>query len=93
MRLKIVTSLLMVCSVFIACNQNEMTLSGLNRPDFQKEIDGQLTDLFVLKNKKGMEVCITNYGGRVVSIVVPDRDGKLEDVVCGYASIQDYLDK
>ena len=93
MRLKIVASLLMVCSVFIACNQNEVTLSGLNRPDFQKEIDGQLTDLFVLKNKKGMEVCITNYGGRVVSIMVPDRNGKLEDVVCGYASIQDYLDK
>lgn len=70
-----------------------MTLSGLNIRDFQTEIDGQLTNLFVLKNKNGMEACITNYGGRVVSLMVPNREGKLEDVVCGYPTIADYLAK
>lgn len=70
-----------------------MTLSGLNIRDFQTEIDGQLTNLFVLKNDSGMEVCITNYGARVVSLMVPDRNGKLEDIVCGYPTIADYLAK
>lgn len=73
--------------------EKEMTLSGLNIRDFQTEIDGQLTNLFVLKNRQGMEVCITNYGGRVVSLMVPNREGKMEDIVCGYSTIADYLAK
>ena len=68
-----------------------MTLSGLNIRDFQTEVDGQLTDLYVLRNENGMEACITNYGGRVVSLMVPDRNGKMEDIVCGYPTIADYL--
>lgn len=78
--------------MLIACNQNTETLSGLKRTDFRTEVDGLSTDLFVLKNKNGMEVCITNYGGRVVSIMVPDRKGKFEDVVCALPSIQEYLE-
>lgn len=78
----------------VSCKkEKEMTLSGLNIRDFQTEINGQLTNLFVLKNKNGMEVCITNYGGRVVSMMVPDRNGKFEDIVCGYPTIADYLAK
>lgn len=38
-----------------------------------------------------MEVCITNYGGRIVSVMVPDRDGVMRDVVLGFDSIQDYI--
>lgn len=84
----------MILWLCIACDKGrEMTLSGLNIRDFQTEIDGQLTNLFVLKNKNGMEACITNYGGRLVSLMVPDRNGKLEDIVCGYPTIADYLAK
>ena len=90
-------SLVWVILALLLCTsckkEKEMTLSGLNIRDFQTEIDGQLTNLFVLTNKNGMEVCITNYGGRVVSLMVPDRDGKLEDIVCGYPTIADYLAK
>lgn len=82
---------LLLC--FSCKKEKEMTLSGLNIRDFQTEINGQLTNLFVLKNKHGMEVCITNYGGRVVSLMVPDRNGKFEDIVCGYLTIADYLAK
>ena len=54
---------LLVC---VSCKkEKEMTLSGLNIRDFQTEVDGQLTDLYVLRNENGMEACITNYGGRV----------------------------
>jgi aldose 1-epimerase len=56
-------------------------------------VDGKQTDLFTLKNQNGMEVCVTNFGGRIVSIMVPDRDGKLQDVVLGFDSIQDYINK
>lgn len=82
----------LVLLLCISCKkEKEMTLSGLNIRDFQTEVDGQLTNLFVLKNENGMEVCITNYGARVVSLMVPDRNGKLEDVVCGFPTIADYL--
>jgi aldose 1-epimerase len=80
-----------------ACNtqpkQPVLTESGLERCNFQTEVDGKQTDLFTLKNQNGMEVCVTNFGGRIVSIMVPDRDGKLQDVVLGFDSIQDYINK
>lgn len=67
------------------------TLSGLLKSNFRMERDGKWTDLFVLKNGNGMEVCITNLGGRIVSILAPDRDGVMRDVVLGFDSVQDYV--
>lgn len=65
-----------------SCTQKEeKTLSGLLKSQFQKEVQGKKTDLYVLKNQNGMEVCITNFGGKVVSIMAPDKDGKTADVV------------
>ena len=75
------------------CGASPLTLSGLRVTDFQTEKDGKLTNLYVLKNKNEMEVCITNYGARVVSIMVPDRDGKMEDVVNGFSTIKEYMDQ
>lgn len=46
--------------------------------------------LYTLKNDKGMEVTITNYGGRIVSVLVPDRDGVLRDVVLGFDKVEEY---
>lgn len=71
--------------------QKEPTLSGLSASNFQTEKDGKKTDLFVLKNANGMEVCITNFGGRIVSAMVPDKEGVMLDVVHGFDSIQDYM--
>lgn len=67
------------------------TESGLLQSNFQKEVDGKKTDLYVLRNANNMEVCVTNFGGRIVSVMVPDRDGVMRDVVLGFDSIQDYL--
>ena len=69
-----------------------LTLSGLNPADFDTLIQEKPVKLYTLKNNKGMEVCITNYGGRVVSLVVPDRDGKSTDVVLGFDNIAQYAD-
>src|ERR1700744_5731372 len=57
---------------------------------YSKTINGKQTHLFILKNKHGMEAAITNYGGRVVSILVPDKDGKLTDVVLGFDSVSGF---
>src|SRR5713226_4129021 len=58
---------------------------------FGKTPDGQPVDLYVLTNKGGAEVSITNYGGAVVSLKVPDRNGKLADVVLGYDTLDGYV--
>lgn len=69
-----------------------LTQSGLNPAAFDSTIYGKDTKLIVLKNEKGMEVCLTNYGGRVVSLCVPDKNGKPTDVVLGYDNIRQYAD-
>ncbi|MDR2474015.1 MAG: galactose mutarotase [Tannerella sp.] len=76
----------------LSCGEKEeKIISGLNKLNFNAEKDGKITALYVLKNAKGMEACITNYGGRIVSIMVPDKNGKPTDVVLGYDNIGSYL--
>ncbi len=48
--------------------------------------------MFTLRNDKGVEVKITNYGGIITSVVVPDRNGKPGNIVCGFDSLEEYLD-
>jgi len=54
-------------------------------------VDGKSVSLFTLTNNHGMVVTITNYGGIVTSILVPDRKGKLTDVTLGFDSAEDYV--
>ena len=85
--------ILLCAALTAACTggeQDGQTLSGLKRSDFRSEADGKKTDLFVLRNDKGMEVCVTNFGGRIVSVMVPDRNGVMRDVVLGFDNIGDY---
>jgi aldose 1-epimerase len=63
-------------------------ISGLKRKDFQAIVQGKETDLYTLTNENGMEVSITNYGGAVVSIMVPDRNGNMANVIQGHDSIK-----
>ena len=70
---------------------DKMNLSGLNPKDFQTEIDGKMTDLYILKNKDGYEVAVTNYGGSLVAIMVPDKDGQVANVIQGHDNIQDAI--
>ena len=85
---------LMLISVLLSSGcktQTEKSLSGLLKSNFEITFDGKKTDLYVLKNKAGMEVCISNFGARIVSVVVPDKNGKLLDVVLGYDSVAAYI--
>ena len=82
-------------ALFSACNSGEqtaLTVSGLDPAKFDTIINEKPVKLYTLKNQNGMEVCITNYGGRIVSLVVPDKDGKATDVVLGFDNIAQYAD-
>lgn len=67
------------------------TKSGLNPENFKTEVDGKPVSLYTLVNDNGVEACITNYGGRLVSLMVPGKDGEFRDVVLGHDSIADYV--
>ena len=77
--------------MFGCTKQEKSTKSGLLRSNFQIEHMGKFSDLYTLTNENGMEVCFTNFGGRIVSIMVPDKDGKMIDVCLGHDSIADYI--
>lgn len=64
---------------------------GLKKEDFQKVINGKQTDLFFLHNSEGMEVAVTNYGGSLVAIMVPGRDGNYANVIQGHDNIDDCI--
>lgn len=81
-------------ALLAACTSSQepaLTASGLNPDDFTGMYNGASTALYTLSNDAGMEVCITNFGGRIVSIVVPDKDGVGRDVVLGFDKVSDYF--
>ncbi|MEE4257898.1 MAG: aldose epimerase family protein [Bacteroidales bacterium] len=88
---------IIVSTLFTSCINASQEESN-TRADMKitKELFGQVdsTDvyLFTLKNANGMVVKIPNYGGIVTSVLVPDRDGNMADVVLGFDELQAYLD-
>jgi aldose 1-epimerase len=83
-------SIIPILFLFVFCTYNLKEEFVLKATDFQKNIDGKFTNLYLLKNDQ-IKVYITNYGGRIVSILTPDRSGQIGDVVLGFKSIDDYL--
>ena len=72
-------------------NTETQTICGLRQEDFQTTVNGKKTDLFILRNNKGNEVAITNYGGAIVAIMVPDKNGVRANVIQGHDNIQDVI--
>ena len=70
----------------------QTTETGIKRSVFGKMPNGQEIHLYTLSNANGMQVGITNYGGRIVTILAPDRHGQMADVVLGFDNLQGYLD-
>ncbi|MDN3579926.1 aldose epimerase family protein [Mucilaginibacter flavus] len=96
--------ILPACLSLAACNQTSTqnkttTMADSTKTDstkgpaaaFEKTIDGKQTHLYTLKNKNGVTATFTNYGGRIVSLLVPDKTGKLTDVVLGYESVDGFI--
>ena len=83
----------MLTILLAACSGNgKLTVSGLDPAKFDTTINNKPVKLYVMKNSNDMEVCVTNYGGRIVSICAPDKNGKPVDVVLGYDNIAQYAD-
>lgn len=65
--------------------------TNIKKQPFGKTPEGNAVDLYTLTNRKGVEAAITNYGGIVVQLRVPDRKGNLADVVLGYDDLDGYI--
>jgi len=89
--------ILTLFALCVSCGKKETkeqstTDSGLFPSKFVTQLEsGKTTQLYILKNAKGMEVCVTNIGGRIVSIWVPDKNGNFRDVVLGFDNIESYI--
>lgn len=98
MKLNFIPSALLVSCFLFSCQQNNkenatektnpLQIVQLDSNAYQLAIEGKKTNLFKLENKNGALVYLTNYGARVVSLVVPDKDNKPTDVVLGYDSVK-----
>lgn len=84
----------LLTAMLTACSQQPqsvLTKSGLDPQMFVDTVNGKPTSLYTITNAQGMEVCITNFGGRIVSIMVPDKNDTLRDVVLGFDNVADYV--
>lgn len=98
-----ITGALMFALAIAACNAPKKdpvtepakdtvtTAASISETSFGTLPDGTALKLFTLRNTSGIEANITNYGGIIVSLKTPDRDGKFEDIVLGYDSLAGYL--
>ncbi len=75
----------------LGCSTNKVAGLSITQQAFGRTADGESVDLYTLTNANGCEVKITNYGGILVALRVPDRKGKIDDVVLGYDTLEEYL--
>ncbi|MBK9313987.1 MAG: galactose mutarotase [Acidobacteria bacterium] len=84
-------ALFMLLLIFFGCVNQEKGKPTMMKETYGKLPDGTAVDLYTLANRSGMEVKITNYGGIIVSIKTPDRNGRMGDVVLGYDNLDGYV--
>ncbi len=90
---KSILGLLMLVFLFSCGTKQNPEGTSSMRDAFNKESKVGKTDLYTLKNENGIEVKMTNYGARIVSILMPDKNGNYDDIVLGFNTIGDYIDK
>jgi aldose 1-epimerase len=95
-QIKLYLNVLSMVLIISGCgNKKENTTHAeipVNRADFQTTIDGKQTDLYTLESGDGIKLAITNFGGRVVSWMVPGKDGSYADISLGFDNIEAYLE-
>lgn len=75
--------------VMVSCKEKNKDI--LTKENFEKQVNGKQVSLYSLQNKNGLVCQITNYGARVVTLFVPNKDGKITDVVLGHESTDQYV--
>ncbi|MDO4195959.1 MAG: aldose epimerase family protein [Prevotellaceae bacterium] len=91
-----IKNLLIACglgvALFTACSgDNGLTKSELDPAKFDSIVDNKEVHLYTLTNADGMEVCVTNYGARIVSVMAKDKNGAFRDVVLGFDNLNQYI--
>ena len=79
--------------VFFTCNQKDKSVNRIISEPFGHAPDGTPVELFTITNINGLTAQITNYGGIITTLKVPDRNGTLDDIVLGYYTLEQYLEK
>lgn len=84
--------LILIIIAALACSQKTQKEIDMpySKADFERVVDGKPTSLFTMKNESGMVVTLTNYGAKIVSIYVPDKNGDFADVMLGFSSLEKY---
>lgn len=79
--------------ILAGCRQNPDPVSSLlsRSEDFDTVMYGKKVKLFTLRNDDGIAVQLTNYGGCLVSIIAPDKEGTYADILLGYRNIEGYI--
>lgn len=99
MRITYISVIAIAGTIFASCNSatksttvaaDSLQTVKLSADSFKRTTDGKETGLYILKNSKHAEAVFTNYGGRLVSLLIPDKAGKLTDVVVGFNSVNAY---
>lgn len=83
--------LVLVSIILFSCGKQPSLPVLVDEAAFKSELDGKTVELFTLKNENGMVAQITNYGGRIINLWTPDRNGDFADIVVGYETLAEYL--
>lgn len=91
-----ITTTIITMGLMMGCAEGPAVklAEGVKYPDpekFKTQIDGKPVALYTLQNANGLRVDVTNFGGRIVSLFVPDKDGVFEDIVTGYHTIEEFV--
>src|SRR5438067_11223898 len=89
LRKSLLPAALCVAAVLL-CGTGARGQAGVKKAGFGRTADGRDVDIYTLTNRKGAEARVITYGGAVVSLKMPDRRGRLDDVVLGFDTIEDY---
>lgn len=90
---KVVLGMGIVAAMITSCQSSKVESPlQLDAAKYDTVVNEKPVKLFTMKNANGMEVSITNFGGRIVQVIVPDKDGNMQDVVLGYDNIEQYVD-
>ncbi|MBN1540544.1 galactose mutarotase [candidate division KSB1 bacterium] len=81
----------LIVAVLNSCQKERKADMTIQETEFGTTPEGQSVQLYTLANANGMRVSITNYGGIITEILVPDKNGDLGDVALGYDSLEAYL--
>ena len=93
---KVAVYLFVLVLALSSCGKKEVVRlgsdSGLDPANFTTiTAQGDTTNLYIMKNSKGMEICVTNIGARIVSVLVPDKNGEMKNVVLGFDKLEPYM--